>query len=44
MIYTLFIDASETVLGFLGFDRTVYSNFKNKKVNMFIDRQPRGKG
>ena len=25
------LDAAETVLGFFGFDRTVYSNFKKKK-------------
>jgi hypothetical protein len=25
------LDAAETALGFLGFDRTVYSNYKKKK-------------
>jgi len=26
----MILDAAETVLGFLGFDRTVYSNIKKK--------------
>ena len=28
----MILDAAETVLGFFGFDRTVYSNSKNKKI------------
>ena len=27
----MILDASETVLGYFGFDRTVYSDFNNKK-------------
>ena len=27
----MILDGTETVLGFFGFDRNVYGNFKNKK-------------
>jgi hypothetical protein len=30
------LDAAETVLGFLGSDRTVYSNFKRKEQETYM--------
>ena len=33
----MILDASETVLGLFGFDRTVYSQFKKKEIGKWYD-------
>jgi hypothetical protein len=39
----MILDASETVLGLFGFDRTVYSQFKKKEIGKWYD-ELRAKG
>ena len=35
----MILDAAVTVLGFFGFDRTVYSDFNNKKLSIYSNQK-----